>query len=231
MKNLLFLAITLLFLFACKKKKDDSMPAFVWPDGTGEYAPYTLNSTFVYETTTGAIIDSFTYTVTKDTILDGLKCRKLESNKPTLANNIYVNYGNGVRTDFVLNTSFNGITIPLVKQELLKEATPVNGTWSAILNVNVPAMPPTIPIPLSVPVTFTYTLMQKDITKNILGKDYANTYEVKQVGALPASIIAFLPAGTPSSATVNNFFSKGVGLSQRDALATSFKIKRFNVIK
>ncbi len=231
MKKIIFFTIFSFLFFACKKKKDDTIPAFVWPDGTGEYAPYTLNSTFVYETSSVTGTDSFTYTVTKDTVLDGLKCRKLESSKPNLANTLYVNYGNGIRTDFILNSSFNGFNIPLIKQELLKEATPINGTWTGSFNVSVPAMPPTIPIPLTVPVTFTYTMLQKDFVKNILAKDYANTYAVKQVGALPASVIAFLPAGTPSSVTVDNYFSKGVGISQKDATGTSFKIKRYNIIK
>jgi hypothetical protein len=230
MKKVLIISAMFASIISCKKKTNDGEPAFVWPTGTGEYAPYTLNSTFTYETTNAGVIDSFTYTVTKDTVLDGLPCRKLESNKPLLASNIYVNYNNGVRTEYNLNTSFNGFAIPLIKQEVLKTATLVNANWTGSTNVTIPAIPPTLPIPLSVPITYTYTMVQKDIVKNILQKDYSGTYAVKQVSSLPATIVALLPAGTPASVTIDNFYSKGVGISQRDAVATSFKIKRFKVI-
>jgi hypothetical protein len=231
MRFLFFIAV-ILILVSCKKKKSETTTSFQWPDGTGEYAPYTMGSTFTFETNSATGIDSFTYTVKKDTVIDGLKCMKLESNKPLLASNLFVNYGNGVRTEFSINGNFNGIALPSpLKQEVLKEATAINGTWSSVVNINVPAMPPTIPIPLTIPVNFNYTMMQKDIVKNILSKDYSGTYAVKLIGSLPANIAALLPAGTPSSMQVDAFYSKGVGLSQRVTTANTASIKRYNVIK
>ncbi len=231
--RIILILITISFVIACKKKNNAAETPFVWPAGTGEYAPYTTGSKFTYEvtTTTPATVDSFTYTVTKDTVIDGLTCKKLESNKPVLANTIYVNYGNGVRTEYTFNTTFQSISVPVVKQEVLKDATPVNGTWNNVLNVNVPAMPPTLPIPLTVPITFAYTMKQRDITKNILSKDYANTFQVQLVASLPSNLTGFLPAGTPSSVTTDSYFSKGVGLSQRDLATGATKIKSFNVVK
>jgi hypothetical protein len=231
MKKYTFLiGISFLVIAACKKNSGGE-PAFQWPEGTGEYAPYTLGSTFTYEvsTTAPASVDSTTYTVTKDTTIDGLKFKKLASSKPTVASDLYVNYNNGIRTDITLNTSFSGVNVPVVKLEVLKDGLAVNGTWSGTLNVSVPVPPPINTFPVAV--AFNYTIMQKDFTKNILAKDYTGTITVKQVATLPSSVIPFLPVGTPSTIQIDNFFSKGVGLSQRDAPNTSFKIKRYNVVK
>jgi hypothetical protein len=222
--GIIFLLV--LVIASCKKNTTEETPAgFVWPEGTGEYAPNTLGSTFTFETstTTPVVTDSFTYTVTKDTTIDALKYKKLESNKPVLASTYYCNYNAGVRTEITYNTSTNGISIPVIKQTVLKDNVPVTNNWVEGLNVNVPG------IPVAIPVTFTYTIMQKDFTKTILGKDYANTIYVKQVASLPGGIA--LPPGTPSTVQVDNNFSKGVGLSQRDLPNTSIKIKRYNVIK
>lgn len=233
MKQLIgMLIIGCLFIFSCKKK-NDGPAAFQWPEGTGEYAPYTIGSTFTYETSriAPAQIDSFTYTVTKDTTIDGLKFKKLESNKPDLGSTYYCNYSNGVRTDINYNTNISGFNVPTVKLEVLKDAVAVNGTWANSLNITIPANPPTIPFALPISVAFNFTVMQKDFTKNILAKDYSGTIYVKQIATLPSIVIPFLPVGTPSTIQLDNYFSKGVGLSQRDAPNTIFKIKRFNVIK
>jgi hypothetical protein len=224
--------LLLIIAFSCKKKETGPAP-FQWPAGTGEYAPYTIGSTFTYETATTApaAIDSFTYTVTKDTTIDGLPYKKIESNKPALASTFYCNFTAGVRTEINYNTNFSGINVPSVKLETTKEPIPVNGTWTNTLNVTIPANPPTIPFALPITVTFTYTNMQKDFSKNILGKDYSGTIYTKQVASLPASIVPLLPPNIPASIQVDNYFSKGVGLSQRDGPNMVTKIKRFNVIK
>jgi hypothetical protein len=224
--------VSAIFLFSCKKK-NTSPAAFQWPNGTGEYAPYTLGSTFVYESTTTApaATDSFTYTVTKDTTIEGLSFKKLESNKPNLASTFFCNINGGIRTEITYNTTFSGINVPIIKLETLKESVAASGTWSGSFNVTVPANPPAIPIPIPLTISVAYTLMQKDFTKNILAKDYVNTFHVKQIASLPASVIGFLPPGTPSSFQIENYFSKGVGLAQRDGPNASIKIKRYNVVK
>jgi hypothetical protein len=226
MKKLLFIGFSFCLIFAsCKKSKDETPAGFQWPEGTGPYAPYTIGSTFTYETqaTTPVAIDSFTYTVTKDTTIDGAKYKKIESNKPALASGFYCNYNNGIRTEITYNSAIAGITIPTIKQIVLKDNVAVSSNWMETLNITVP----TIPIPI--PVTFNYTVQQKDFTKNILSKDYAKTIFVKQVASLPSGLP--LPSGTPSSITVDNFFADGFGIVERDLPNTAIKIKRANVIK
>jgi hypothetical protein len=225
MKNLIVCTAALFLLNACKKSSDGGDAGFQWPEGTGEYAPYTNGSTFVYEVTTAApaATDSFTYTVTKDTLIDGLRYRKLESSKPTLASTLYCSYNNGVRTEITYNTTVNNINIPVIKQTVLKANEAQGAGWNEVLNVNVPG------IPLPIPVTFNYTNTQKNFTKSILGKDYAATIHAKQVATIPN--IPGLPPNIPTSVTVDNFFAKDYGLAQRDAPNTVYKIKRANVIK
>lgn len=227
MKILLLLtAVTVFASASCKKKKTDETPsAYQWPAGTGPYAPYTVGSTFTYEnqTTAPATTDSFTYTVTKDTTIESMPYKKVESNKPLLASTFYCNYNNGLRTEITYNSNFGGIAIPTIKQVVLKDNVAANVTWSEVLSVTIP----TIPIPI--PVTFNYTLVQKDFTKNILGKDYTKTIQVKQVASVPAGLP--LPAGIPSSITIDTYYASEFGIVQKDLPNTNFKIKRANVIK
>lgn len=210
-------------LLSCKKKNDDVVPVFVWPDGTGEYAPYTYGSTFVYEVRTNspASIDSFTYTVAKDTLIDGLKFYKLQSSKPNLAGHLYCRYANGVRTEINYDSELaGGLNMPAIKATVLKINEAVNATWNNTLNITIPGLPN------PVPVTFAYTLLQKGITKNVLQKDYPETLEVKSVTSITG--ILGMP---PISFTANNFYGKNQGLVQQEDSDGSIKLKRSNIIK
>ncbi len=227
MKQIFFGLVFSMILFSgCKNNYEDViLPdfSFQWPAGTSDYAPYTNGSTFTFESTSGtpAVIDSFTYTVTKDTLITGATYRKLESNKPALGPIFYANYNAGVVTNIAYNFSLQGVTIPVVTQTVLKDNVPVNTTWNESLNVTASGF--------TVPVTFTYTIMQKDYTKTILSKDYTNTIYAKQQIGIPANIALLL--NIPATTQVDNYFAKGVGLVQKDAPTTSIKIKRYNVVK
>jgi hypothetical protein len=224
----LFLLI-LLFSAACKKSDDTQAPtntAFQWPVGTSDYAPNTIGSTFTYEVSSGtpATIDSFTYTVAKDTTIAAVKYYKLVSNKPALAPTNFINYTNGVITNVTYNFDVQGlITIPVITQTILKDNVPVNNSWNELLVISYSGIP--------VNLNFVYTILQKDYIKSILGKDYANTINAKQVIniSLPGGFP--LPAGIPSTIPVDNFFAKGVGLIQKDGNNASQKIKRYNIVK
>ena len=230
MKKVLFsfLAISVI-LFSCDKEDNNvtpppPAPAFQWPAGTNEYAPHTMGSTFTFESAAGTpvVIDSFTYTVVKDTTINALPFKKLTSNKPALGPTFFANYNAGVVTNISYNIDFQGLaTIPVVSQTILKDNVAVNTTWAEMQNITVSGF--------TIPVTFSYTLMQKDYTKVVLAKDYANTIEVKQVISIPAQIAVL--AGIPASNTVNNYFAKGAGLIERTGVGNSVKIKRYTVVK
>ncbi len=231
MKKIFLFPIAFAVIFsACKKKGVDDTPppatGFTWPAGTSDYAPTTINSTFTYEITTGtpAVIDSFTYKVTKDTTIAGAKYYKLVSNKDTLAPTYFSNYNAGVITNINYNLNFQGqITLPEFKQTIIKDNVPLNATWNE--------SPPVSYLGFPINVLLVYTILQKDFTKTVLAKDYANTITVKQVIniSLPGGFP--LPAGIPASTQIDNYFAKGVGLIQKDLTGSTQKIKRFNIVK
>jgi hypothetical protein len=225
MKRLILLFVPVVVLFAACKKKNNDDPGFQWPEGTGEYAPYTNGSTFTYEISSTAppSVDSFTYRVTKDTLIDGLRYRKLESDRPLLASTFYCHYSNGVRTEITYNGNFNGVSIPTLKQTVLKANDAVNASWNEVLNLTVPG------VPFAIPVTFTYTIIQKQFTKNVLGRDYSNSIHVRQVASIPN--LPGIPPNIPRSVTLDNFYASGQGQIQRDAPNTTFRLKRSNVVR
>jgi hypothetical protein len=200
-------------------------PPFVWPAGTGEYAPYTTGSTFVFQREVGvpAVIDSFTLTVTGDTLIGGLTYKRMTSSNTTAMPSYFTNYNNGVVTEIFLNFSIPPVTIPTLNQTILKDTANVNTSWNEVLNLTV--------MGFSFPVTFTYTVMQKDIVKNVLAVDYANTTDVKQNVGIPATIATL--AGIPANTVLQNFYAKGVGRIERDAVSnnTYIKLKRYNVVR
>jgi hypothetical protein len=227
MKQIFFgLAICTIIFSACKKNADDEVvpvvpTGFQWPAGTSDYAPHTNGSTFTFEIVSGtpAVTDSFTYTVTKDTAIDGLTYRKLESSKPALAPTYYANYNAGVITNISYNVNFqNQVTVPKIKQTILKDNVPVSTTWADTLNVVVSGF--------GIPVYFANTLTQKDVVKNILGKDYSSVIYSKQVITISSP---FGPSPAPTQ--IDNYFAKGIGLVQKDATGNNVKIKRYNIVK
>ena len=224
-KNLLPLCTLFLFLVSCKKDKiiEPTTVTFIWPAGTSDYAPHTLGSTFTFESATGTpvVIDSFTYTVVKDTTINALPFKKLTSNKPVLGPTYFANTTNGVVTNISYNVNLQGFTVPVITQTILKDNVIVNTTWSETQNITAQGF--------TVPVTFTYTLMQNNFTKMILGKDYNNSIYVKQIASIPAQIAALL--GIAASNQVDNYFAKGVGLTERTGAGSTVKIKRYTIVK
>ena len=200
-------------------------PVFVWPAGTGEFAPYTTGSTFVFQREVGApaVIDSFTLTITGDTMIAGQTYKRVISSNTTASPNYFVNYNAGVVTEVIYNFSLQTVTIPTLTQTVLKDTANVSTSWNEILNLTVSGF--------TFPVTFTYTVMQKNIVKNVLGVDYPNTFDIKQNVGIPAQIAQI--ANIPANTVVQNFYAKGVGRVAREALTTNtfLKLKRYNVVR
>ena len=236
MKKLLGFALVISFI-GCQKSGLEYLPnttttggggttpPFVWPAGTGEYAPYTTGSTFTFQREVGvpAVVDSFTLTVTGDTLIAGQTYKRMTSSNATASPNYFVNYNAGVVTELYLNFMLTGVTIPTLTQTALKDTANVNTSWNEVLNLTVSGF--------TFPVTFTYTIMQKNILKNVLSVDYLNTIDVKQNVGIPPAIAAI--AGIPANTIVENFYAKGVGRIERDAVSnnTFIRLKRFNVVR
>jgi hypothetical protein len=225
MKHFLLFCLLSITLFSCCK--EDVPRPYQWPEGTGDYAPYTVGSTFTFEMTgvLPAFVDSFTYTVTKDTMINSLKFYKLVSNKPNLAPAYFANYSYGDLTEITYNLDFLGlITIPVVSENTLRANAFLNFTWYENLPIDFFGIP--------VNVGFAYTIVQKDFTKLILDKSYDNTITAKEVVSINMPPGVPLPPGVPPSFQYDNSYTKGAGLSQRDVSSgTSQKLKHFNIVK
>jgi hypothetical protein len=208
----LFAHISIIVLFcsvfaACKKDK----MTFVWPEGTGDYAPYTIGSKFTYQISLGspAVLDTFSYTVVKDTLINGVKFMKMATNDPTLVSDFYCNYNatTGVRTDINYNTNFGGVPIPVLKETTLRAKDALNATWKEQLNISAAGA--------TFPLDFDYKLGQKDFSKTVFSKTYADVTQVNQTITLPAIVVTAL--GLPTNKIgIINFYSKEVGILQRD---------------
>ncbi len=228
MKQIIVYSFLVIALFCSCKKCPIEPAAFKWPEGTGDYAPYTIGSMFTYELKAGnAATDNFTLTVTKDTVIDELKFYKLESNKPALAPNYFVNYNNGDLTEITYNLNYLGlgiVSVPKVTETTLKLNNTINDTWIENLIVNFAGV--------DLSVIFTHTLLQKNYTKTVLNKNFTNTIAVKEV------ISTIIPPGfpwpteVPTTSQFDNFYAQGAGLVQRDVSdGSSQKLMYFNIIK
>jgi hypothetical protein len=227
MKQIFLYSLLSIILFSCTDT-DQVKPPFEWPAGTGEYAPYTIGSTFTYELTSAtAAKDSFTFTVVKDSVINGLKFYKLESNKPALNPTYFVNYNNGDITEITYNLNYLGlgiISVPKVTETTLKSNNFVNDTWIENLIVNFAGV--------DLSVIFTHTMLQKKYTKTVLNINFTNTIAVREV------ISTIIPPGfpwppaVPTTSQFDNFYAEGAGLVQRDVSdGSSLKLKYFNIVK
>jgi hypothetical protein len=231
MKQLFFYSFLSIILFSSCEKEDEPIRqiAFTWPEGTSDYAPYTVGSTFAYElkTVNPTKTDSFNLTVAKDTVISGLKYYKLVSNKPEIQPTYFVNYNNGNLTEITYNLDYLGlgaIIVPTVLETTLKENLVANDTWSESMVVYYGTVP--------LNVTFAHTMLQKNYTKKVLEIDFANCIAVKEVISTIIPPNFPWPPSVPTTSQFDNFYSKGAGLVQRDiSTGSTQKLKRYNIIK
>ncbi len=236
MKQLFFYSFLAIVLFSSCEREDVPVNTnyFQWPEGTSDYAPYTIGSTFAYElkTTNPAKTDSFTLTVAKDTIINSLRYYKLVSNKPELQPTYFVNYNNGNLTEITYNLDYlnlGAIIVPAVLETTLKENLAINDTWNEGMVVTYPTSPTT---GVNLNVTFDHTIINKNYTKRVLDKDFLSCIAVRQV------ISTIIPPGfpwppnVPITSQFDNYYAKGAGLIQRDVSnGTTQKLVRNNIIK
>lgn len=240
MKKLFLYSFLSIILFSSCEKEDDPIRTtpFQWPEGTSDYAPYTVGSTFAYElkTSSPAKTDSFSLTVAKDTLISGLRYYKLVSSKPEIQPTYFVNYNNGNLTEITYNLDYLGlgaIIVPTVLETTLKENLVTNDTWSESMLVYFPLSPT---LTADITVTFAHTMLEKNFTKRVLDIDYTNTIKVKEIITSIAPSWFIWPAGVPTSSQFDNFYAKGAGLVQRDVysentLRTIQKLKFYNIVK
>ncbi len=240
MKQIFLYSFLLLIVLTSCQKEVEPIINFEspWPEGTSDYAPYTVGSTFTYElkTTNPAKTDSFNLTVSKDTIINGLKYYKLVSNKTGLQPTYFVNDNNGNLTEITYNLDYlnlGAIIVPSVLETTLKENLSVNDTWSESMPVYFPVSPT---LNADITVTFAHTILQKNFTKRVLDIDYTNTINVNEIITSVAPLWFIWPIGVPQTSQFDNFYAKGAGLVKRDVysggtLKSTQNLKSFNIVK
>ncbi len=229
-KLFIYLLLLGIVMTSCQKEGNfNDIKEFKWPEGTSDYAPYTIGSTFTYEhinTNNPFNTEEFTLTVTKDTVINNLTYHKLESDKTNLVPSYFVNYNNGDITEITYNLNFLGaITVPYLSENTVKETAGLNTTWNDqdlnILWYNIP-----------VNVKFAHTLIQKDFSKEVLNKNYSNTIAVRELINIFLPVGVSFPPGIPSTLQYDNLYAKGAGLIQRTvSIGTTQKLKTFNIVK
>jgi hypothetical protein len=230
-QTIFYLFLSLLLFSSCQKEIVQPDP-YVWPEGTGEYGPYTIGSSFHYQVTNSvtALNDSFIYTVTKDTIIDNLRFYKLQSSKGAigpLPASYFVNYSNDKLTEITYNLDYLGLHIKVldkVSENTLRTNVDINHSWHEDLDFDI--------FGYDLTANFDYRLVQKNYNKIVLGKNYPDTYFVRELitTAIPAGFP--LPPGVPTSSQFDNYYTKGAGLIQRDiSEGTSMKLINFSVVK
>ncbi len=234
-KIFLFLTLSVILFSSCNKEDDPiRLPDFSWPQGTSDYAPYTVGSTFAYEITTvnPSKTDSFKLTVEKDTIINSLRYYKLVSNKQELQPTYFVNYSNGNLTEITYNLDYLGlgaIIVPVVLETTLKENLSINDTWNEGMVVTYPTSPTT---GVNLNVTFDHTIINKNYTKRVLDRDYPLCIAVKQVISTIVPPNFPWPPNVPITSQFDNFYASGAGLIQRNVSnGTVIKLKYFDVVK
>lgn len=224
MKKLAIIALAGLAILGCKKKTENTDKP--WENGTGDYAPYTLGSTFTFEVVSSApaSTDSTTMTVTRDTTMDGLTFKKLEPGKNIIPP-FYFNYSSGVQKEAQINFQAFGAVVPKLLQTNLKVNEATGASWTEAITLNFPG----IPIPINV--NFVHQVMAKGISKTVLAKNYTDVIHMKTTGtlALPPGITP--PAGIPTSITFESFYAKNTGLIERSGPNQTMRLKRFNVVR
>lgn len=177
------------------------------PPPTGEckaciYTPFCVGSWFKYKLDYSGNQSTMTnsYTTETDTTVNGAPYRKItgisDNGTTTTTNTSYFNCTNGVSTVFAYNvTGVGGTTLAFIKSTPIKANEPVGATWSEVIQNQA-----------NQDVTNAYTIIEKGISRTVLGRVYADVIHIE----LRQSIDMM---GTPIEAGVTQYYyAKGVGV-------------------
>ncbi len=209
-------------MYGCKKSSSNNNNNT--QAGTGEYAPYTLGSTFTYQSIrSGQPNQEFTLTVSNDTMVDGLVFKKLTSSDITVFPNRYINYNNNEQREAQFNINLDGYILQKLVLVNLKALEPLNATWmeTSALPITGLAFNPTA--------NTTHKIISRDQARQVLTNNFTNVIHVNSnsIISVPSGII--LPPNTPTSFAAGSFYSKGVGLVERDFLGQVIKLKSYTI--
>ena len=189
-----FLPILALLLTATACKKSDSIPTVV----LAKYLSTSSGSTWNYRllnNVTGSITNYVLASTNRDTTING-KAYHVFTNSNTGVNEYYLVSGN----DYY---AFRTLGLTLANAQLedlyLKDNSPVGTSWAQTVNLTVPG------VPLPVPVTVTYTIQEKGMSKTVNGIVYTDVIHIS--GVITSSLI---PAASLTT-DIQNYFARKYG--------------------
>jgi len=194
MRNRYLAFFTLLLAISACKKSDTTV--IVVAD---KYMSITANSTWQMRVVDNVAVTTTNYTVTstnRDSTV-GSKAYHVFTNSNTGVNEYYFISGNDYYTFRTLGLTLGSATIETI---YLKDASSVGTTWTQTQNLTVPG------IPFPVPVTLTYKVEEKGISRTVNGVAYSNVIRVSL--ALSSSLVP------PASLTtdIQSYYAPKFGL-------------------
>ncbi len=162
-----YLAFFTLLLAVSACKKSDPVVIVV----ADKYMSMTANSTWQMRVVDNVAVTTTNYTVTstnRDSTI-GSKAYHVFTNSNTGVNEYYFVSGNDYYTFRTLGLTLGSATIETI---YLKDASAVGTTWTQSQNLTVPG------IPFLIPVTLTYKVEEKGITRTVNGTTYNNVIRI-----------------------------------------------------
>ncbi|HMD01285.1 MAG TPA: hypothetical protein VKH37_14090 [Ferruginibacter sp.] len=182
-----------LSLFACKKSDDTTTPA------AEKYMSLTSGSTWNMKVVDNNLATTTNYTLTstnRDSTING-KSYHVLTNSSTGINEYYLISGSDYYT-------FRNLTLATTTTQIeaiyLKDNLSAGGTWSQNYSITVPGFP------LAVPVTLSYTIAEKGISRTVNGTAYSNVIHVTT--AISSSLI---PSANLTS-DIHSYYAPKYGL-------------------
>lgn len=198
-KNLLFPACMLFFL-SCKKT-----PASVATEPVS-YLTISTGSTWNYHVTdsSGTVPVSTDYSLTstsKDTLING---RSYHIFNNSLGNNQYLNVtGNDYYQFDSLPAALGAIAF---ERLYLKDNAAVGVNWAQNLSVTLPG------VPIPVPVTITYSISEKGISRTVNATTYSDVIHVS------TTISSSLIPSASLTTSINSYYAKKYGLIENSTI-------------
>jgi hypothetical protein len=174
------------------------------PDDCKEciYTPFCEGSWFRFKTNLSGV-EGFILNnnlSSTDTTINGQPYSKMNATSDNgtnvVSNSTYFNCNNGVSTVFAYTlTGLAGSTLSFIKSTPIKANEPIGTTWSEVIQNQI-----------GQDVTFQYTILEKGISRTVLGRNYPDVIHIE----LRQSIDLL---GTPIEAGVSQYYyAKGVGV-------------------
>lgn len=215
------LALCVLLLQACRKeysKEDMDLPVVVIPTPVPppemcSYSPYKTGSSFNYQYVSVAGNDTVLYTidVKRDTMLDGTRYSILTSGSAEQ----YVTC-----TDGIYSLYEQAVVLPNYKtaagvRRFLYDYKEPGATWFDTINIVNAGQQQTG--------LLQYTMLEKGITKTVLGKVYTDVISVRQDAALLINGTVY-----PLNNIATYYYAKGVGYIETASVRDTIRILSYD---